>query len=44
MQAFERLQFSADCRVVRNPSASSVWLYADDRLVEVPGGAVVALA
>jgi len=43
MEAFERLQFSADCRIVRNPSATSVWLYADDRLVEVPGGAGVVL-
>jgi hypothetical protein len=44
MEAFGRLQFTADCRVVRNPSARSVWLYADDRLFEVSGGAVVALA
>jgi len=34
MEAFERLQFTADCRIVRNPSAASVWIYADDRLVD----------
>lgn len=43
MQAFERLQFAADCSFVRNPSAASVWLYADERLIEVPGGCTAGL-
>ncbi len=43
MQAFERLKFAADCSFVRNPSAQAVWLIADGRTVEVPGGETVML-
>jgi len=43
MQAFERLKFAADCSFVRNPSASPVWLIANGRTVEVPGGESVML-
>ncbi|AEI44015.1 polysaccharide deacetylase family protein [Paenibacillus mucilaginosus] len=43
MADFRRLRFSADSTFVHNPSASSVWLQVDDRVVEVPGGSQVKL-
>ena len=45
MEAFDRLQFSADLSFVYNPSVMSVWLLIDNkRVVEVPGGATVELS
>ena len=44
MDAYNRLQFAADLSFVYNPSAISVWLIInDDKAVEVPGGATIAL-
>ncbi|MGN0515333.1 MAG: polysaccharide deacetylase family protein [Lachnospiraceae bacterium] len=44
MDAYNRLQFAADLSFVYNPSAMSVWLIInDDKVVEVPGGATIAL-
>ena len=45
MEAFDRLQFSADLSFVYNPSVMSVWLLIDDkRVIEIPGGATVELS
>lgn len=41
MNAFHRLQFSADCQFVFNPSACSVWLQVDNETIEVKGGSSV---
>ncbi|HZG56814.1 polysaccharide deacetylase family protein [Paenibacillus sp.] len=38
LQAFDRLQFSAACDFVYNPSAASVWLSVDGDIVEAKGG------
>jgi peptidoglycan/xylan/chitin deacetylase (PgdA/CDA1 family) len=43
MKSFHLLKFSASREFVYNPSATSVWLSADDRMVEVGGGAQVSL-
>lgn len=44
VKAFQRLHFSASCEFVHNPSARSVWLSVDQRIVEVKGGGQVRLA
>lgn len=41
VQAQHRLEFAADCSLVRNPSAISVWLTANGKIVEIPPGAMV---
>lgn len=41
--AMRRLQFSADCTMVYNPSAISVWIGVDDVPVEIKGGKTVCL-
>ena len=38
-----RLQFSADCSFVYNPSVASAWLNVDGKIVEIPGGQNVKL-
>ncbi len=38
-----RLQFSADCKTVINPSVQTVWINVDGEAVEIPGGATVRL-
>lgn len=39
LDAAERLQFSADCSFVYNPSAMSVWISIDnDKIMEIKGG------
>jgi hypothetical protein len=38
MKAFESLRFAVSNEFVYNPSAASVWLIVDDRVIEVPGG------
>ncbi|WP_163583166.1 polysaccharide deacetylase family protein [Gracilibacillus saliphilus] len=43
IKAFRRLHFSANSQLVYNPSAQSVWLSVDERMVEVPGGRQVDL-
>ncbi|WP_018932205.1 polysaccharide deacetylase family protein [Gracilibacillus lacisalsi] len=43
IMAFRRLHFSANSQFVYNPSAQSVWLIVDERIVEVPGGKQVGL-
>jgi len=50
LAAVERLQYTAACNLVHNPSASSVWIRVDARLgmqppriVEIPAGATVSL-
>ncbi|MGN0160717.1 MAG: polysaccharide deacetylase family protein [Lachnospiraceae bacterium] len=44
LEAFDRLQFSADLSIVYNPSFQSLWIVVnDDQIVEIPGGATVAL-
>ena len=43
MKAFQHLDFSADSTFVYNPSASSVWLSVDNKVVEVKGGTQISL-
>lgn len=43
LQAFARLEFTADADRVYNPSAAEVWLCAGDALYRVPGGQTVEL-
>jgi hypothetical protein len=43
VKAFQNLKFSAASDLVYNPSACSVWLQVDDRLVEVTGGSQIKL-
>lgn len=43
-QALQRLQFSADGALVRNPSARPVWLNRDGHPVELPAGTLTSLA
>jgi len=43
MDAANRLQFTAAADRVYNPSACGVWIEADGRKVEIPGGALVRL-
>lgn len=43
MQAVERLEFSAECTMVHNPSAISVWIDVDDKSVEVKSGETLRL-
>ncbi|PXV96168.1 polysaccharide deacetylase [Lachnotalea glycerini] len=38
MEAAGRLQYAADASFVYNPSAVSVWISVDDKLIEIPGG------
>ncbi|WP_019533155.1 polysaccharide deacetylase family protein [Paenibacillus ginsengihumi] len=44
VKAFQRLRFSASCEFVHNPSAQSVWLSVDQRIIEVKGGDQLRLA
>lgn len=44
MQAFQRLVFTADSGKVYNPSAQSVWLRADEKLVEARPGVLTVLS
>lgn len=43
MEAANRLQFTALCDKVYNPSVQTVWLEVDKQKVEVPGGAYLSL-
>ncbi|MHA0855710.1 polysaccharide deacetylase family protein [Paenibacillus sp. CMAA1364] len=43
MQALKRLRFSADCRIVHNPSALNVWISVESDSVEIPADQVVRL-
>lgn len=43
IKCFERLQFSAACDFVYNPSASPVWIQADNQIVQIDGGSQVRL-
>ncbi len=36
--ALRRLEFSTDSTMVHNPSACTLWLFVDDRVISVPGG------
>ncbi len=38
IQAVQRLKFSASMQFAFNPSSQSVWLYADNKLIEAKGG------
>ncbi|WP_276355682.1 polysaccharide deacetylase family protein [Cohnella caldifontis] len=42
-KALESLRFSADSRIVHNPSAQSVWISSDGVPVEIPAGRIVQL-
>ncbi|MGM0879757.1 MAG: polysaccharide deacetylase family protein [Bacillota bacterium] len=44
MNAYNQLKFSAGLDFVYNPSAQSVWLSVDGRIVEVKGGSQVGLS
>ncbi|MDR6885445.1 polysaccharide deacetylase family protein [Bacillus sp. 3255] len=43
MQALDRLRYSADRRIVHNPSAMSVWISVEGEAVEIAGGQLVQL-
>ncbi|WP_309121170.1 polysaccharide deacetylase family protein [Paenibacillus sp.] len=43
LQAIERLRFSADCRIVHNPSAIPVWVSAEEEPLMIPAGRIVRL-
>jgi hypothetical protein len=43
MKAIERLCFSADCRIIHNPSAVSVWVSADGDALEIPAGQTIRI-
>ncbi|MCT2536037.1 polysaccharide deacetylase family protein [Aquibacillus koreensis] len=43
INAFRHLKFAADSQFVYNPSAQSVWLSVDEKIVEVKGGQQVDL-
>jgi hypothetical protein len=43
MQAVEMLRFSADNRMVHNPSAMSVWVSVEGESVEIPAGQLLKL-
>jgi hypothetical protein len=43
MDAASRLQYAADASFVFNPSAMSVWISVDEKIVEIPGGKQVEL-
>jgi hypothetical protein len=38
MDAANRLQYAADASFVYNPSAMSVWISVDKKIIEIPGG------
>ena len=42
--AMKNLRFSADCNLVYNPSAISVWIGVDGRPVEIKGGETIVLS
>lgn len=44
IQAMKSLKFSADCKIVKNPSAISVWIAVDDKPVEIKSGEVRTLS
>lgn len=41
VKAINNLKFTIDADMVYNPSAQSVWIRVDDKVIEVPGGATV---
>ena len=41
VQAYQRLQYSADGHMVYNPTLLTVWMDVDGKLVEIPSGATV---
>lgn len=43
IKALKSLEFSADCTIVKNPSAISVWIGVNDQPVEIKSGATCAL-
>ncbi|MGN7358483.1 polysaccharide deacetylase family protein [Paenibacillus sp. SAF-054] len=43
MHALRQLRFSADYRMVHNPSAQSVWVSVEADVVEIPGGQLTVL-
>ena len=43
LNAFKNLKFSADSRFVYNPSAMSVWLSVDEKIMEIKGGTQLQL-
>jgi len=42
-RAFEALEYSVDCRIIRNPSALTVWILAGDEIRMIAGGATINL-
>lgn len=43
MKASRNLKFTVDGNLVYNPGAQSIWIQADEKILEIPGGATVAL-
>ncbi|OCT12308.1 polysaccharide deacetylase [Paenibacillus pectinilyticus] len=43
MKALDQLRLSANCRIIENPSAISVWLSAEGEVIEIPAGQIVRI-
>lgn len=43
MRALQQLRFSADCRMVHNPTALNVWIRVEADTVELPAGQITVL-
>lgn len=43
MEAAKRLQYAADISFVYNPSAVSVWISVDEKIIEIPGGKQITI-
>lgn len=42
-EALDRLRFSADCHIIHNPSAQSVWVSAEGESLEIPAGKLIKI-
>jgi len=44
MRVLHNLDFSADGRIIHNPSATSAWITVDGKAVEIPGGRTTSVS
>ena len=43
LKALDSLKYSADCKIVYNPSAISLWISVDEKVIEIKSGATVKI-
>lgn len=43
LKALNNLKYSADCEIVYNPSAISLWISADEKIIEIKSGETVKI-